>query len=133
MLGDSFPRTGSEVVAIEFRDVLDADFLRADCFALVLIGAVSESFGIHLAHHGEGALVLLDQSLGKVIEVRCFGGNEEHGAGILTGGDAGTATDTGSGVESGIGIGLWDGDGVGIGCRAGANADETTGTDDTVE
>ena len=133
MLGDSFPRAGGEVVAVEFRDVLDADFLRADCFALVLIGAVSESLGIHLAHHGEGALVLLDQSLGKVIEVGCFCGNEEHGAGILAGGDAGTATDTGSGVERGIGIGLWNGDGVGIGCRAGADADETTGADDAVE
>jgi hypothetical protein len=53
--------------------------------------------------HGARVLILPDESLGKKVE-GSFGRNEEHGAGVFTGGDAGTAADTGGRVSGGIGI-----------------------------
>ena len=68
-LRNCFAGGGGEVVAVEFGDVLGADFLGADCFAFELVGAVSKSFLIHLADHGECSGVFFDLTLGKVIEM----------------------------------------------------------------
>jgi L-alanine-DL-glutamate epimerase-like enolase superfamily enzyme len=66
------------VIAVEAGDVIDADFLRAGGFALVLVGAVAESFGIHLADHGEHSLVAFRLALRQVAEVGNLGGHEQH-------------------------------------------------------
>ena len=63
---------GGEVVAVELRNVACADFFRADGFALKLVGAVSESFFVHLLDHVEDAAVFFGLALREVIEVRCL-------------------------------------------------------------
>lgn len=68
-LGDGLLGAGRQVVAIEFRDVVCTNFLGADGFAFVLVGAVAESLGIHLPDHREGPGIFLDLSLGKVIQM----------------------------------------------------------------
>ena len=113
--------------------MLGADFLRADGFALELVGAVSEAFCVHLTDHGEGALVFLDLSLGEVVEVGGFCGDEEHGGGVLTGGDACATANAGGGIKGGICICLWDGDGVGVWSGSSADADVATSLDDAIE
>src|SRR3712207_5819839 len=48
-----------DVVAVELRDELDADLLRARRLALVVIGAGAEALGVHLGHHLAHALPAL--------------------------------------------------------------------------
>lgn len=48
------------------------NFLGANGLALELVGAVSEAFFVHLAHHSEDALVFLGLTLGEVVEVGGF-------------------------------------------------------------
>ena len=113
--------------------MLDADFLRAGGFALVLVGAVAEALGVHLADHRQHALVALRLALRQVPEVGNLGGDEEHGTCIFARGHAGPAADAGSGIERGIRLVLGNGNGIGIHCRAGAHVDVATGSDDAVE
>src|ERR1035437_7826733 len=71
-----FPRSaelfldeGDAVVAVHAGDVFHADFLRAGGFALVLVGAIAESFGVHLSDHGEHAFVAFRLALREQGEV----------------------------------------------------------------
>ncbi len=86
---------GQSVIAVEFGNKAEADFLGTDRFAGAGDGAGAEALLVHLADHGEGAPVLFGMALGQEVEVGDLGGNEQHGGGILAGGDAGAAADAG--------------------------------------
>ena len=124
---------GNHVVAVQLGNVIHRDTLRAGGLALVLVGAVTEAEGIHLAHHGEHTLVLLGLALGKKVEVSSLGGGEEHGGAVLAAGHAGTTAHACGGVESGVGRLLAHGHVVGVGSRTGADVHETAGSDDVVQ
>jgi len=98
-----------------------------------VIGAVSEAFLVHLADHGEGAFLALGLALRKVAEVRDFCCGKEHGGAVRAGGDAGTATDAGCGVECVVGVVFADRDGVRVDRGASADVDVSASGDDTVE
>ncbi len=113
--------------------MVGADFFGADGFALELVGAVAEAFCVHLSDHAEDALVFLGLSLWEVVEMGGFRGDEEHGGGVFTRGDAGSAADAGGGVKGGVGVWFWNLNSVGIGRGAGADADVSARADDAVE
>ena len=92
------------VVAIQTGDVIDADFLGAGGFALVLVGAVTKALGIHLADHGEDTFLTLRLALRQMPEVGNLRRDEQHRGSILARSNASTATDAGGGIKGGIRI-----------------------------
>ncbi len=70
-------QTGSQVIAIQAGDEIQADALGANRLALAVIGAASEIKFIHGANHSQGALTPLGLSLRQQPQVRDFGGREE--------------------------------------------------------
>ena len=124
---------GGGIVPIQLRDDIGTDLFRADGFTLILVGAISEAFRIHLVNHREDALVLLRLSLGKAIEVIRLGTDEQHGTRILAGCHTGPATDTGGGVERIIGIILRNGDRIRVGSRTRSHPDVPARSDDAVK
>lgn len=98
-----------------------------------MVGAVAKAFFVHLADHAEGAPGFLGLALGQGVELAGFGGGEEHGAGVFTRGDAGSAADALGGVHSGIGDFFADEDAVGIGGGTGADGDVAAGLLDAVK
>ena len=124
---------GDHVIAVELGDIVHGDTLGASGLALVLIGAVTEAEGIHLADHGQDALILLRLTLGQQVKVSGLGGGEEHGGAILAAGHAGTATDAGSGIERGVRRLLTHGHVVGVRRGTGTHVNETTGSDDLIQ
>ena len=130
---ESLGSASDHVVAVELGNVVYADTLRASGFALVKVGAVAETEGVHLAHHGKNALVLFGMALGQQIEVSSLGRGEEHGSAVLAAGYASTTADASSGVESGVGCLLADGRVVSVRSSTGANVHKTAGGDDGVQ
>ena len=51
---------GAQVFAVHVGNDTHRDFLRADGFAFVLVGAVTEAFFVHGTHQVAGAAVALD-------------------------------------------------------------------------
>ena len=96
----------AKVFAVHLGDVIHGETLRAGGLAFVKVRAVAEAFLVHLGDHGQDALLRLDLALGQEAEVRDLGGYEQHSGCVLTGGHAGTATNTGGSVEGAVGIGL---------------------------
>ena len=121
------------VIAVELGDVVYADTLGTSGLALVEVGAVTEAQSVHLAYHGEHALVLLGLALGQKIKVSSLGGGEEHGGAVLAAGHTGTTADACSGVESGVGRLLANGHVVGVGGGAGAHVHKAAGSDNLVQ
>ncbi len=119
--------------AVESRDVLTLDLLGAFGLAGIGVGAGSETQFVHTADHLLDAFVGFDLSLGEHGEVGDLGTDEEHGAGVLAGGDTGTAADAFGGIHGHIGEALGYRDGIGVGYAAGGDADVTAGLDDFVE
>ncbi len=66
-------------------------------------------------------------------EVRDFCAYEESGGGVGASGNAGAATDAGSGVHGKIGVLFLNRNGITIGGAAGGNGNKTTSRDDAVE
>src|SRR5690606_31090981 len=107
--GKLLVKHGFAVVAVHAGDVVHTDFLRAGGLALVLVRAVPKTFGVHLTHHREHALVAFRLALRKVPEMRDLRGGEQHRGGVFASGDTGPATNAGGGIEGAIGILLWNG------------------------
>ena len=120
-------------LAVKAGDVLALDLLGAFGFAGVGVGAAAETEFVHTAYHLLDALVGFDLSLRKHGEVSYLGADEEHGAGVLAGGNAGSAADAFGGIHSHIGEAFGDGDAVGVGHTASGDADVAAGLDDLVE
>src|SRR5689334_12623761 len=58
------------VITIELGDEVQADFLRANRFARPRDRATAKAFGVHLAHHIQGAAVLFGLALREQVQVR---------------------------------------------------------------
>ena len=121
------------IVPVELCNVVSRNGFRADGLAFILVGAVSKALSVHGLDHFKNAAVFLRLSLGKVVEVRGLCADEKHGAGILTGRYACSASDAGSRIKSSIGVVLGDRGSIGIRSRTGAHGNETTGLNDAVE
>ena len=124
---------GFDVIAVGAGDDFELDFFGAGGFAFADVGAVGETFDVHLLDHGESAAVAFHLALRQVAKMGDLGADEESGGGVGAGRDAGAATDAGGGVHGEVGILLVDGDGVAVGGAAGGNGDEAAGGDDAVE
>ncbi len=129
----AFGEGGFDVVAVGEGDYFELDLFRAGGFAFADIGAVGETFGVHLLDHGEGTAIAFYLALRQVTEVRDFCAYEEGGSGVGASSYAGSATDTGRRIHGEISILLLDGNGVAIGGAAGRNGDKTTSGDDSIE
>ena len=114
-------------------DDFELDFFGAGGFAFADVGAIGETFDVHLLDHGEGAAVAFDLALRQMAEMRNFGADKESGGGVGAGGYASAATDAGGGVHGQVGVRLRDGNGVAVGGAAGGNGDEAASGDDAVE
>lgn len=132
-LEETFFGLGDDEVAVEAGDVVNRDALRAGGFAFVEVGAVAESFGFHLAGHGENAFGAFGLSLGKEVQRGDFSRGEEHGRGVFTGCYASTASDAGGGVKRFISLVFFNRDVVGVRCGACADVYITAGGDDAVK
>ena len=130
---ESLGSASDHVVAVELGNVVYADTLRASGFALVKVGAVAETEGVHLAHHGKNALVLFGVALRHQIQVSSLSRGEEHSSAVLAAGYTSTTADAGSGVESGVGCLLTDGRVVSVRSSTGAYVHKTAGGDDGVQ
>lgn len=130
---ESLGSASDHIVAVELGDVVYADTLGASGLALVKVGAVAEAEGIHLAHHGKNALVLLGVALGQQIKVSSLGRGEEHGSAVFAAGHASTTTNAGSGIKSGVCRFLAYGHIVGVGGSTGAHVHKAAGGDDVVQ
>src|SRR5262245_51791410 len=62
------PERRLEVIAVHPRDVRDRDFLRTDGFALALVRAAAEAFGVVAVDHAGDARVALDLALRQLAE-----------------------------------------------------------------
>jgi hypothetical protein len=124
---------GGEEIAIEARDEIFGNFLRAGGGAFVLVGAIAKAGDVHGADHSEDAPVFFRLALGEGIEMDCLGGDEEHGARLFAGGHAGAAPDAGGRIERAFGVMTWNGQCVGLGRRPGARGNEAAGLDDAIE
>ena len=63
--------------------MVDADLLGTDRFAVVGVRAASETFRIHLGHHGFGALIALGLALRKIRQMRDFRGAKSDAEAFL--------------------------------------------------
>ena len=117
----------AEVFAVHLGDVIHGDTLRAGGLAFVKVRAVAEAFLVHLGDHGEHTLLRLDLALRQEAEVRNLGGYEQHSGCVLTGGYAGTATDTGGSVEGAVGISLGNRDSGSFRSGTGVHRNEAIG------
>src|SRR5207248_4006153 len=75
-------------VAVELRDVLDRDFLRARGLALVDVGAVPEPLAVVRRHHRPHPLLPLRLPLRQLRQVAHLRGEEEHRRGVRARRDA---------------------------------------------
>src|SRR5580692_3460559 len=73
-----FPRA-HQVIAVHRRDHFERNFLGANAGAFADVGAAAKAFGVHLADHADGAVILLRLALGQDAEVRDFRSGEERG------------------------------------------------------
>ena len=92
-LTENFVHRSVAEIAVEIADVFLADGFRTDGGALVLVGAVAESFLVHLADHGQRPTVGFWFALWEEIEMIHLGGHEQHGAAIFTGSHARATSD----------------------------------------
>ena len=123
----------ADPLTVETGDVLPLDFLGAFSLAGVGVGAGAESELVHLHDHLPDAVGSLDFALREQGKVADLGTDKEHGAGVLTSGHTGSATDTGGGIHGLVGLVFGNGDGVGIGYTASGGADVTASLNNLVE
>src|SRR5437899_8929376 len=87
------------IVAVHFGDEAEADSLGTNRFARAGDAAVSKAFGIHLGDDVEDAASFLRLALGQKIQMGDFGGDKQHGGGVLADRDTRAAADACSGVH----------------------------------
>src|SRR4029077_8287690 len=66
------------VFAVELRDETGADFGGTHCFALVSVGAITESLSIHDPHHLQYSSLAFGYALRQKRKVRNFRSRKEH-------------------------------------------------------
>src|SRR6185436_13405334 len=66
-------------VAVQARDHVERDALRAGGFALAVVGAAAEAGGVHRGDHPSDAQQAFGLSLGQQRELSDLGSREEHG------------------------------------------------------
>ncbi len=120
-------------VAVHASDKLDVDALRTRCHALVVVGAVAESLGIHLRNHLAHPVVALGLPLRQKAEVRDLGRHEQHRRRVGACRDASTATDALGGIHGAIRILFRDQNLVRVPRGARTHRNVAAGLDDAVE
>ena len=71
--GTAATERGTQQVAIEAADEVQADFFGAGCRTFPNVGAATKAFGIHLGDHFEHPLLALWLTLGQQPQVPYFG------------------------------------------------------------
>src|SRR6476661_8226174 len=66
------------VLAVELRDETRANLGGTYCFALVSVGAITESLGIHYLHHFQHASLAFGYALRQKRKVRNFRSCKKH-------------------------------------------------------
>ena len=122
-----------QILSVQPCDMVDSDVLRAFHFASAGVGAVTEAEFVHLGDHGAGAAGGFRFALREQGEGTDASSDEQHGGAILTGGDAGAATNAGGSIHGQFSIIVRDKDGVGILGSTGTDGNETTGLENLVE
>ena len=105
---------GFEIFAVQAGDVVDGDAGRASGFAFAGVGAGAEAFFVHLSDHFQHSLCSFWFTLRQQSHLRDLGTGEQHGRGVLAGGDAGSAADARCGVHRLFLVLLGDQQAVGV-------------------
>ena len=92
----------SVVFPIHASDVQDGNLLWALYLTGFGIAAMAEPFLIGLIHHLQNTPPGLQLTLGQQSKLRHLGRGKQRCAGVLAGGNAGAAADTGSDIEGGL-------------------------------
>ena len=75
---DGLDHGGFQVIGVQPTDEGDANPFWALSFALGVVAATTEAFGLHLIDHVLGSIVSLGLSLRKHSQVSRFGRGEQH-------------------------------------------------------
>jgi hypothetical protein len=78
LFAESLAESCAHVFAVELRNEAGADLGGTHCFALVSIGAIAESFGVHRAHHFQHAPFAFGSALRQKRKVRNFRSRKKH-------------------------------------------------------
>ena len=68
-----------QVVTVHLADEVRRNLYRASCLALVVVGAGTEAFGVHLLDHGQSALHALGLALRQVRQLTDLGRHQQRG------------------------------------------------------
>ena len=85
LFAESFAELCAGIFAVELRDETGADLGGTHCFALVSVGAITKSLGIHDLHHFQCASLAFRYALRQKLEVRNFRSRKKHGRPVWAG------------------------------------------------
>src|SRR5438094_2352904 len=99
-----FGKGALDVVCVGLCDDFQPDLFRASRFAFANVGAIGESFAIHLPHHGQSATVPFRLPLREMCQVRNLRADEQCCRGVRAGGHARPAADARRRVHRQVGV-----------------------------
>lgn len=117
--------SSTQILPVQAGDIGDMNALWTNSLALGFIRAVAKAQLIHLCDHTQDALVRFNLTLWQKRKVGYFGGNKQHGRGILAARHTSPATDTGCCIHCKVGIDLTHGNGIGVGGRSRCDIDKS--------